>query len=40
MRLVSQSVAARRIQYQIMGGQLKDSERLSKSKWKAVFGSE
>ena len=36
----SQSVAARRIQYQIMGGQLKDSERLSKSKWKAVFGSE
>ena len=34
----SQSVSARRIQYQIMGGQLNNHERLTKGKWKTMVG--
>ena len=36
----SQSVSACRIQYRIMGGELIDNQRLSKLKWRRVFGSD
>ena len=36
----SQSVAAWRIQYQIMGDELTGNQRLSKLKWRRTFGSD